>query len=140
MRKIKIKKNDIIAILKDSKEKISYEKWVDFIESNKEYFIWYENTEEGRKTLLNINQVPDWAKQGLLQRLNKTNAYSTNKIVAHPFDFIVRYFSEEGIVRIDIEKKMTKELLSILLEMAVFLNGKLVINGIEEIENIDQLA
>jgi hypothetical protein len=148
MVKIKIGRNDIISIAKEKyklsgevpKDRINYEKWVDFIDTHKDYFLWYEDTEDGKNTLINIDNIPNWAKNGVLQRLSKTNAYSTNKIVKHQFDFVVRYFSTEGIVKIDIEKKMTKEIAIVLFEMAKFLDGKLIINGTKELENIEQLS
>lgn len=146
MKKIKIDRNDIIYITKRKSleepinEKINYQKWVDFIERHTDYFLWYENTEDGKKNLLNIDKVPDWAKKGLLKRLNKTNAYSTKKIASQQFDLIIRYFIDEGTIKIDIEKKITKEIAIILLEMAKFLDGKIIINDTDELENIEQLS
>lgn len=136
-----IKKSDIIRIIPKRYSNpfgINYEKWIEFIEFHNDYFIWFENTENGTELSKNLDQVPDWAKEGALYKLNKTNAYSTNKIVKYSFDLIVRYF-REGIIQIDIEKNMTKKMAKILLKMAVFLDGKLIINDAEELKNIGQL-
>jgi len=144
---MRIGKNDSIKICSkeldlhsNSFKKINYEQWKTFIEANKDYFIWYENTEDGMQLGGSINKVPDWAKEGVLYRLNKSNAYSTNKIVKKSFEFIVRYFSDEGIIKIDIEKNMSIKIAEILLEMTKYLNGKLTINDTEELENIEQLS
>jgi hypothetical protein len=147
MGKIKVGRSDIIKIAKEKhtllggsyNEKISYKKWIEFIENHKDYFMWYEDTEDGKNALKNIDKVPEWAKTGLAYRLNKTNVYSTNKIVKQSFDLILRYFDDEGIVKIDIEKKMSKEIAEILLRMAEYLNGKLIINGTKELLSVEQL-
>src|SRR5690606_2720988 len=112
---MKIKRNNYIEITpskyktEEPIQKINYDKWIEFIETNKDYFVWYEDTEDGKYRLENLNKVPDWAKEGVIYSLNKTNAYSTDKIVQQPSDLIVRYFKDKGIVKIDIEKTMTKE-------------------------------
>lgn len=120
---MKIGKSDNIKIISKefnlqskSLKKIDYDKWIEFIESNKAYFVWYENTEEGIKLSKSINEVPDWAKDGVLYRLNKSIAYSTDKIVKKSYDLIIRYFDDEGIIKVDIEKKMTSEVAEKLLE------------------------
>lgn len=141
-----IGKNDIIKIVpkkselhSNSLKKINYEMWVEFIEDFGDYFIWYENTEQGTKLGKSLDEVPEWAKEGVLYRLNKSNAYSTSKIVKNPYDFIVRYFNDEGIIKIDIENNMTKQIAEILIEMTEYLDGELIINGIEELNNIKDL-
>lgn len=142
---MKIKRNNYIEITpskyntEEPIQKINYDKWIEFIETNKDYFVWYEDTEDGKYRLENLNKVPDWAKEGVIYSLNKTNAYSTDKIVQQPSDLIVRYFKDKGIVKIDIEKTMTKEVAEILLEMAKFLGGKIIIGGTRELESIEQL-
>jgi len=142
---MKIKRNNYIEITpskyktEEPIQKINYDKWIEFIETNKDYFVWYEDTEDGKYRLENLNKVPDWAKEGVIYSLNKTNAYSTDKIVQQPSDLIVRYFKDKGIVKIDIEKTMTKEVAEILLEMAKFLGGKIIIGGTKELESIEQL-
>jgi hypothetical protein len=143
---MKIERNNYIEIatsmyklLETPVKKIDYDKWTEFIETHKDYFVWYEDTPDGIDTKENIDKIPDWAKEGVLYSLNKTNAYSTNKIVKHPFDLIVRYFKDKGIVKIDIEKTMTKQIAEILLKMARFLDAKLIIIGNKILENEEQL-
>lgn len=46
MKKLKIGRNSFIYIRKTSGT-ISYRKWVEYIEQNREYYIWYENTTKG---------------------------------------------------------------------------------------------
>lgn len=147
MKKIKIGRSSFINIAKDKfkllgekpKEQIDYEKWVEFINDHDDDFIWYENTEDGKYRLENMDKVPDWAKESILYKLNKTNAYSTNKIAKNPSDLVITYSTNDGMITINIEKKMTKEVAEILLEMAKFVEGKLIIGGNKILENIEQL-
>jgi hypothetical protein len=144
---MKIRRSDIIKIATSKykqlgeppQKRIDYNKWIEFIENHKDYFIWYEDTPDGIGTKKNIDKVPEWAREGTLKRLNKLCAYSTNKIVKRPYDFIVDYGINDGMVRINIERKMTKPIAEILLKMAEFLDGKLLVGGTKELENIEQL-
>jgi hypothetical protein len=86
-----------------------------------------------------MDKVPDWAKERVLYSLDKKNAYSTNKIIKNPYDFVVIYSTSDGMITISIEKKMSKEIAKILLEMAEYLEGKLIINGTKILDNIEQL-
>lgn len=144
---MKIGRSDIIKIATSKYKllgeqpikKIDYNKWVKFIEAHKDYFVWYEDTPDGIDAKQNIDKVPDWAREGTLKRLNKLCAYSTNKVEKKTYDFIVDYGINDGMVRINIERKMTRLIAEILLEMAKFLDGKIIINGTEILENTDQL-
>lgn len=147
MKKIKVGRTSIVKIAKEKykllgelpKERMSYDKWIEFIENHGDYFVWYENTEDGKNSLLNIDKVPDWAKDRVIHKLNKTSAYSTNKIVKKSFDLVVSYSASDGMITISLEEKMSKAVAEILLEMAKYLNGKLLIDGTNELECIDQL-
>ncbi len=146
MKKIKIGRNSFINIAKDKfkllgekpKEKINYNKWVEFINDH-DVFIWFEDTDQGKRVKERIDEFSEKAKKAVIYSLNKTNAYSTNKIAKNPSDLVVIYSTNEGMITINIEKRMTKEVAEILLEMAKYLDGKLIINGNKELESIEQL-
>ena len=55
MKKIKIGRYSFVNITKD--DDIDYKKWIDFIESHKDYFIWYEDTEEGKKIVALFKKI-----------------------------------------------------------------------------------
>lgn len=80
MRQLKIERNSS-PIIQKMGDIIDYPKWVEYIESNSDYFIWYENTEDGISVAQQLDKVPEWAKEGILYTLNRKVAYSTNKIV-----------------------------------------------------------
>ena len=147
MKKIKIGRNDSVVIANGKYDRLSevpeghidYDKWINFINLHKDYFIWYEDTPNGVNAKENIDKVSDWARERVLYLINKTNAYSTDKIVKNPSDFIVKFDKVSNCIWISIEKKMTKEIAEILLEMANFLDGKVIINGDKLLESIEQL-
>lgn len=120
-------------------KKVDYNKWVEFIETHKEYFIWYEDTGDGKEQLQNIENLSEFLRDRILHSLNRIRVYSTNLLVKNPSDFIVTYRSESGTISISIEKKMSKEMADILLKMAEYVGGKLIINGTKELENVEQL-
>jgi predicted transcriptional regulator len=148
MEKIKIGRNSFINIAKDKfkllgekpKERIDYNKWVEFINNHNDDFIWYEDTEQGKRVKERIDEFSEKAKKAVLYSLDKTNAYSTKKIAKNPSDLVVTYSTNEEMITINIEKKMTKDVAEILLEMAKFVDGKLIIGGNKELENIEQLG
>lgn len=147
MKKIKIGRSDILYIaqskfkstLEEPTGNFDYNKWVDFIESHKDYFIWYEDTEDGTYRKNNMDNVPDWAREGISYQLNKAHAYSTNKMTKNPKDIRVVFSKKNGTISIDLERKPSKTAVQILLEMAKFLNGKLFRNENKEIESIEQV-
>ncbi len=147
MEKIKIGRNSFINIAKDKfkllgekpKEKISYNKWVEFINNHDDDFIWYEETDQGKRVKERIDEFSEKAKKRVLYSLDKKNAYSTKKIAKSPSDLVVTYSTTDGLITINIEKKMTKPIAEILLEMAKFVGGKLIIGGNKELESIEQL-
>ncbi len=57
-------------------EPLDYDKWVRFVDSHSDYFVWNENTEEGRKSLQNINNVPEEFKERVLESLNKGGCFA----------------------------------------------------------------
>ena len=125
MKKIKIGRYSFVNITKDGD--IDYKKWIDFIESHKDYFIWYEDTEEGKEVLKNIDEIPKDFKSRVSYSLSKTNAYCTKKLSKNFGDCIVKYAINE--VSVSLEKKITKPIAEILLEMANYLDALLLIDG-----------
>ena len=55
---MRIGRNNFINI-KGNNEQIDFQKWIAFIETHKDYFIWYEDTEEGKEVLKNIDEIPE---------------------------------------------------------------------------------
>ncbi|GIM53310.1 hypothetical protein [Capnocytophaga cynodegmi] len=61
MKKLKVGRNSFIKIKKEE-ENIDYQKWIIFIENHKNYFIWYEYTDEGKKVAERLDEFSDRIK------------------------------------------------------------------------------
>ena len=135
-------RSDILTIAKkpytligeDTIDEIDYSKWAGFIEANNEYFIWYENTDDGKEALKTIDKVPDWAKERVIYSLSKKRACSTNKLMKYPTDLVVAYSESDNRVGISLEKDLNKEVAAILISMAKYLDALLLKNGSEIID------
>ena len=133
---MRIGRNNFINI-KGNNEQIDFQKWIAFIETHKDYFIWYEDTEEGKEVLKNIDEIPEDFKSRVSYSLSKTNAYCTKKLSKNFGDCIVKYAINE--VSVSLEKKITKPIAEILLEMANYLEAKIIIDDKKEFISLEQL-
>lgn len=146
MKKIKIGRNEIISITKQKyklsdtpKGDINYNKWVDYINLYDDLFIWYEETESGKKVMERIDEFSDYAKEKVLYLLDKKSVYLINEIERGKANLNIVYNDVNNLLNVSIEKKMTKDIAKILLEMAQYVGGKLIINGNKELESVEQL-
>ena len=137
MKKIKIGRNSFIIIQKEDKN-IDYQKWIIFIENHKNFFIWYEDTEDGKKVMERIDEFSDRIKRGILYKLNRTNVYCTKELSKNSWDCIISYNTENNI-SVHLEKKITKKIAEVLLKMANYLEAKIIIDDKKEFISLEQL-
>lgn len=116
------------------KEPVSYEKWVEFIESRPDYFTWLENTEKGKKTLSNLDQIPEPFREGVLKGHNKSQACAEFNIKKGHHEVLVDFIEKYGKVSTTFMKPVTRQHLEILLEMADHMEAYLLNNGDEVID------
>lgn len=147
---MRITRNDILTIAKkpyqiggieSTTDDILYEDWVIFIENNKDYFIWYEDTTDGKYALENIDKVPEWAKERVLYSLNKRKVYTSEKLVMTPTDLVIGYSESDKRISISLDKNLSVKVAKVLLAMSNHLNGFLLKDGNiiideERIENL----
>nr|WP_311521604.1 hypothetical protein [uncultured Porphyromonas sp.] len=138
MKKLKIGRNSFIYIRKTSGT-ISYRKWVDYIEQNREYFIWYENTTKGQTIQKKVDEFSEDIRPAILYMLNKSNVYCTNKLSKNYWDCVVTYINS-GEFSVSLEKRISKKIAAKLLEMAEYLDAKIVIDEKYLFESVDQLT
>jgi hypothetical protein len=121
------------------KGNVERDKWIEYIESHKDIFMWYEDTPDGKEKKENFDQIPDSAKEWVLYRLNKAWAYTIDKKLAkHSDDLIFKYNVERKTINVHREKKVTIPVAELILDMAKFLDSKVVVNG-KIFESIDEL-
>ncbi|MDY3883814.1 hypothetical protein [Porphyromonas somerae] len=63
MRQLKIERNSS-PIIQKMDDIIDYPKWVEYIESNSDCFIWYENTEDGISVAQQLDKFQSGLKRG----------------------------------------------------------------------------
>ena len=111
---------------------------MDFIERHRDYFTWFEETEDGISAKNNLDRFSEGMKKILLYRLSKTTAYSTTKIVKDPLDFIIHY-DKDKYISVHLEKRITLKIAALLLEMAKYLGAKIIIDDKKEFYSLEQL-
>jgi hypothetical protein len=113
----------------DIKSKVIEEDWVAFIESRQDYFTWLEDTEKGKKTLGNLDEIPESFREGILKGHNKSRAFAEFNQKKGYHEFYVDFVDDYGKVVVTSQKKITKEQIKVLLEMAQHLDALLLNNG-----------
>ena len=114
--------------------KLSYEKWVEYIETYKDYYVWYEDTSDGIHLKNNINKVPENFREGILLKLNKQQALAEYSEKKGYYCVIIDFHRDYGKISTTFQKKITKKHLYRLLEMANYLDALLLNNGTEVID------
>ena len=111
------------------KEDINYTKWVEYINNHLDYFIWSEDTEEGQSTLANIDKVPNWARERVLNSLNKNSCSAEFDTKKKCYNIVInRYDKRIGIA---FERIPNVDDLNRFLDMATYLDALLLNNGKE---------
>lgn len=111
------------------KNKIEYEKWVWYVDNNKKYFTWYENTQRGIEAKSKIDEVPEDFRDDVLTSLNKKKAYAEFNNKKGLYEIIISFNQNTGVISTTFMKKITKQHLIMLLEMANYLDAYLLNTG-----------
>lgn len=125
------------GLLKDifaKTEPLDSDKWIQFIENHSDYFIWNEDTEEGKKTLENINEISEDFKERILTSLNKTSSYAEYNYRNKKYDIFVGFYSSLNYIKIQFARTPKLEDLKIFIEMAKHLDALLLKDGKEIID------
>jgi hypothetical protein len=138
MNLIKIKYLDIaknkINFAINNNEELDYFRWVEYIMQHSDYFIWKEDTKEGKQTLVNIDKVPENFRERVLRGLNKMGCNAEYNNLKGYYDVNVGFLFEYNRISINFERKVTINDLKRFLDMANYLNAYLLNNGMEIID------
>lgn len=122
--------------------KLSYEKWVEYIDNHQDYFSWEDDTPDGIYRRNNIDKIPEWAREGIINSYKaKALAEFNDKKGWH--EISLAYHKDFGIITTTFQKSIKKKQLLILLDLANYLDALLLKDGkeiidkklIEELEN-----
>jgi len=125
------------------KERLDYSLWIDFIDKKKDYFIWVEDTEEGKKTLSQASKLPESLRTEYLKGFNKRKVYAEFNTKKGYYDVVIQFNEKLGVISTTFQKKIKKHHLELLLKMANYLDASLLVDGtkiINENTLIDELS
>jgi hypothetical protein len=108
--------------------KLSYEKWTEYIDNHQDYFIWEDDTPDGIYRRTHIDEYPEWFREGILNS-HKVRVYAeyNKKKGWHEID--LAFHRDYGIITATFQKRIKKEHLRRLLDMANYLDAYLLNNG-----------
>lgn len=110
---------------------LDYDKWIEFIDNHSDYFIWNEDTEDGKKSLQNINNVPEYFKERVLESLNKGGCFAEFDKKRNLYDISLGINKEYNWITIQFARTPKLEDLKIFVEMAKHLDALLLKDGKE---------
>ncbi len=105
-------------------------KWREFIDLHQDYFTWEENTENGKKTLKEIDLVDDSFKERILYALDKKTCVA-EYLEKKSYHAMSVTFYEDDINEISIifNRKAKLEDLKVFLEMAEYIEANLYVES-----------
>lgn len=115
-------------------EPLDYVKWTEFIDNHSDFFIWNENTEEGKRSLQNIGNVPEEFKERVMASLNKVRCFAEFHDKKGLYDISVSFYGELNWITIQFARTPKLEDLKIFVEMATYLDALLLKDGKEIID------
>ena len=117
---MKLKRSSHITIAKNKMPKantilepLDYQKWIDFIGSHSDKFIWKENTNDGVEILKDIDNVPEGFRERVLGSLNKVSCYAEFNDKKGYYDINVGFSSRNNWISINFERTPKLEDLNI---------------------------
>jgi hypothetical protein len=133
---MKLKRNSNIIIAKNIMPKantvfepLDYQKWVDFVDSNSDIFIWKEDTAEGKQIFKDIDKVPENFKERVLSSLNKVICYSDYNEKRGTYNLYAGFNEKYNWITINIAQIPKSEDLEIFVKMAEHLDALLLVDG-----------
>lgn len=108
---------------------LDYQKWLDFIASKGDLFIWSEDTSGGTSLLNSIEEIPLDHRDNVLSSLNKRICYIGHKPGKKIYDIAVSFHDTLNWIAFDFMRKPTKADIQLFFEMANYLDALFLING-----------
>lgn len=138
---MKLKRSSVIRIAKNKilsantrLEQLDYKKWENFVLENDDYFIWNENTEEGKKMLENIDEFSERIKTKVLSTLNKSVCFSEWDNKRCLYNISATFYRDLNWITIQFARTPKLEDLRIFVEMANYLDAYLLVDGTKIID------
>lgn len=123
-----IAKEKFENISKDSNQ-LEYNKWVEFIDNNNDYFIWVENTESGKDTLANLDRIPKSFVEGIVNSYTKKKAYAEFNSEKGNYEIVVQFNEDLNVIGTTFMKDIQRHHLEKLNDLARHMNAQLLNNS-----------
>ncbi len=108
---------------------LNYEKWVEFIEMNSIYFIWYSDTESGKKLADSIQKMPMENRKAYLDLLEKYRCEAEYDSKKKHYLINVTFYEELKYISVSFERKVEIKDLELYYEMANYIDAQLLYKG-----------
>lgn len=133
IRDLDIAKNQF-NFSKEIIDELDYEKWKQYVDNQSIYFVWIENTQKGKETLFNIDNVPDWVKARIIIGYDKRTCCAEYCDKKKSYNINVSFHKELKRIKVSFERKVKIKDLELFLDMANYLDAYLLHNGKEIID------
>jgi len=117
--------NDVFA----KTEPLDYNKWVRFIDDRPNFFTWNENTESGKKTLQNIDEISENFRERVLASLSKGGCFAEYDSKKGNYNISISINKINNWITIQFARTPRLEDLRIFVEMANHLDALLLVDG-----------
>jgi hypothetical protein len=114
-------------------DKLSYQKWIEYIDTHQDYFTWEDDTPNGINLRENIDRIPEWAREGI-SKSHKVRTFAEFNSKKGWYEIDLAFHRDFGIITTTFQKNITKEHLRRLLDMANYLDAYLLNHGDEIID------
>ena len=118
-------KNDFFN---ENTNRVDYQKWVEFVEKNKETYTWLEDTQKGENILKNIDSIPNDFRDSFLSLFNHTSCFYNYNNKKNCYNVGLIFHKELKRITIYFERKIEKLDLELLFSMANYLDALLLID------------
>ena len=108
--------------------RVDYQKWVEFVEKNKETYMWFEDTQKGENILKNIDSIPNDFRDSFLSLFNHTSCFYNYNNKKNCYNVGLIFHKELKRITIYFERKIEKLDLELLFSMANYLDALLLID------------
>ena len=119
-------KNDFLI---KNTNRVDYQKWVEFVEKNKETYTWFEDTQKGENILKNIDSIPNDFRDSFLSLFNHTSCFYNYNNKKNCYNVGLIFHKELKRITIYFCRKIEKLDLELLFSMANYLEALLLIDG-----------
>ena len=108
--------------------RVDYQKWVEFVEKNKETYMWFEDTQKGENILKNIDSIPNDFRDSFLSLFNHTSCFYNYNNKKNCYNVGLIFHKKLKRITIYFERKIEKLDLELLFSMANYLDALLLID------------